>query len=123
MDSLTVKNKTEADSVTKPNIDKKTTNPSENGKLDEKKSSSIEDLVPKEVKDEMYFQRYEILKGQLEKIKIDELLNQLKPEDLIDQFCDPDHPVRVTFNDISAAAYRIKGGVENTPCTVRRKTK
>ncbi len=118
MEKLTVNNKTENDSVSKSTTVKKAINSSENGKLDDKKSSSIEDLVPKEIKEEMYTQRYEILKGQLEKIKIDELLNQIKPEDLIDQFCDPDHPIRITFNDISAAAYRIKGGVENTPCTV-----
>ena len=83
-----------------------------------KKSSSIEDLVPKEVKEEMYNQRYEILKEKLSKIQVDDLINQIQPEDLIDPFCDPDNPVKITFNDVSAAAYRIKGGVENTPCTV-----
>ena len=85
---------------------------------DNKKSSSIEDLVPKEVKEEMYNQRYEILKEKLSKIQVDDLINQIQPEDLIDPFCDPDNPVKITFNDVSAAAYRIKGGVENTPCTV-----
>ena len=83
-----------------------------------KKSSSIEDLVPKEVKEEMYNQRYEILKEKLSKIQVDDLINQIQPEDLIDPFCDPENPVKITFNDVSAAAYRIKGGVENTPCTV-----
>jgi hypothetical protein len=43
---------------------------------------------------------------------------EIADADLFDEFCDPDHPVKVHFNDISAAAYRIKGGVEITPCTV-----
>ena len=30
--------------------------------------------------------------------------------------CDPNNPVKVTFNDVSAAAYRIKAGIEMTPC-------
>jgi len=39
-------------------------------------------------------------------------------EDLKDPFCDPDHPVVVTFQDVSAAAFRIQGGIEKTPCNV-----
>ena len=116
METLNVKSSTDHNSA--PKLDKKYKNVPELNKLDEKKSSSIEDLVPKEIKDEMLFNRYEILKGQLEKIKMDEILGQITPDDLKDPFCDPENPVRVTFNDISAAAYRIKGGVENTPCTV-----
>lgn len=39
-------------------------------------------------------------------------------EEVLDPFCNPDHPVEVNFNDVSAAAYKIKGGVERTPCNV-----
>ncbi len=35
-----------------------------------------------------------------------------------DPFCDPEKPVKVEFSDVSAAAYQIKGAVDNTPCTV-----
>lgn len=37
-----------------------------------------------------------------------------------DCFCDPDHPVIVQFQDVSAAAYKIKSGIERSPCTVSR---
>jgi hypothetical protein len=35
-----------------------------------------------------------------------------------DAACDPAHPKTVKFQDISAAAYKIKGGIVRTPCTV-----
>ncbi|KAK6165469.1 hypothetical protein SNE40_022393 [Patella caerulea] len=35
-----------------------------------------------------------------------------------DEFCDPDNPVAIKFQDISAAAYKIKGGIQKTPCTI-----
>lgn len=38
--------------------------------------------------------------------------------ELKDKFCDPDNPVCITFRDISAAAYKIRDGVQNTPCTL-----
>ncbi|XP_033637122.1 L-threonine ammonia-lyase-like [Asterias rubens] len=37
-------------------------------------------------------------------------------EDLKDEFCDPDNPVVVKFQDVSAAAYKIKSGIQRTPC-------
>jgi threonine dehydratase len=37
-------------------------------------------------------------------------------DDLKDPYCDPDHPVVITFQDISAAAFKIHGGIEKTPC-------
>lgn len=37
-------------------------------------------------------------------------------DDLKDPFCDPDHPVVVTFQDVSAAAFKIQGGIDKTPC-------
>jgi len=39
-------------------------------------------------------------------------------DDLKDPFCDPDHPVVIRFQDVSAAAFRIQGGIDRTPCTV-----
>lgn len=35
-----------------------------------------------------------------------------------DPYCDPEKPVKVTFQDVSAAAYKIKGGIQKTPCFV-----
>ena len=41
------------------------------------------------------------------------------PDDLLkDQFCDPDNPVTINFREISAAAYKIQGGIQYTPCSV-----
>ncbi|XP_060600742.1 L-threonine ammonia-lyase-like [Ruditapes philippinarum] len=37
-------------------------------------------------------------------------------EVLVDRFCDPQKPQVVTFQDVSAAAYKIKGGIQKTPC-------
>ena len=39
-------------------------------------------------------------------------------EELIDPFCDPNNPVVIPFQEISAAAYKIKSGIERTPCVV-----
>ena len=38
----------------------------------------------------------------------------------LDPWCDDDHPKIVPFEKISAAAYRITGGVVKTPCDVSR---
>ena len=35
-----------------------------------------------------------------------------------DPFCDPNNPVIIPFQEISAAAYKIKSGIERTPCSV-----
>lgn len=37
---------------------------------------------------------------------------------LKDEFCDPDNPKKISFEDISAAAYKIRNGIQKTPCTV-----
>merc|ERR1712227_408860 len=37
-------------------------------------------------------------------------------EELKDVWCDPDDPIVIRFEDISAAAYRIKNGIIMTPC-------
>jgi hypothetical protein len=39
-------------------------------------------------------------------------------EDLYDEWCDPKKPRILRFDEIAAAAYRIKYGVEKTPCPV-----
>ena len=44
--------------------------------------------------------------------------SQSKSEPLVDKFCDPANPIKVLFQDVSAAAYKIKNGVMKTPCTV-----
>lgn len=68
------------------------------------------------MKEKVYQERLENIRGQLEQIDLHSL--EISEEDKFDKHCDPDHPVKVTFNDISAAAYRIKGGVYYTPCDV-----
>ena len=35
-----------------------------------------------------------------------------------DKFCDANCPVTVQFNEVTMAAYKIRGGIERTPCTV-----
>lgn len=35
-----------------------------------------------------------------------------------DPHCDPDNPIQVKFQDVSAAAYKIKSGVLRSPCSV-----
>lgn len=37
-----------------------------------------------------------------------------------DPFCDPDNPKKVTFQDVSAAAYKIKDGIHHSPCIKSR---
>jgi hypothetical protein len=65
---------------------------------------------------EQYTQRLQELKEGIKKVNLDTL--EIKPEDLIDPFCDPENPITINFSHISAAAYRLRGGIENTPCTV-----
>ena len=36
--------------------------------------------------------------------------------ELRDEWCDPNDPRSIRFEDISAAAYRIKDGITQTPC-------
>lgn len=40
-------------------------------------------------------------------------------EELHDPFCDPKNPQKISFRDITSAAFLIKGGIEKTPCPVR----
>ncbi|XP_033216677.1 L-threonine ammonia-lyase isoform X2 [Belonocnema kinseyi] len=37
-------------------------------------------------------------------------------DELIDPFCMEDHPLTITFEDITSAAFKVKTGVINTPC-------
>jgi len=37
-------------------------------------------------------------------------------DDLMDPFCDPEHPIKVNFQEVSAASFKIRGGIERTPC-------
>ena len=58
----------------------------------------------------------ENIRSELAEIDLKNL--EISEQDKFDKFCDPNNPVQVQFNDISAAAYRIKGGIEYTECTV-----
>lgn len=46
------------------------------------------------------------------------------PEDIMpevdDPFCNPDKPVKITFEEITSAAYKIRSGIVNTPCIVSK---
>ncbi|GFN77273.1 L-threonine ammonia-lyase-like [Plakobranchus ocellatus] len=44
-------------------------------------------------------------------------------EDVADPYCNPDCPQVINFNDVSAAAYKIKGGIEKTPCSLSQMSK
>jgi hypothetical protein len=46
------------------------------------------------------------------------LKKDFSDEPLTDRFCDPANPKKIQFQDVSAAAYKIKSGVQRTPCTV-----
>ncbi|KAH1006300.1 hypothetical protein HUJ05_007047 [Dendroctonus ponderosae] len=35
-----------------------------------------------------------------------------------DPFCNPENPVKITFEEITSAAYKIRSGIKNTPCEV-----
>lgn len=52
-----------------------------------------------------------------EKVNINQDLNE-KEEELIDPYCLDKNPLKITFHDVTSAAFLIKGGVENTPCFV-----
>lgn len=39
-------------------------------------------------------------------------------EEIIDPFCNPEKPQRISFHDVTSAAFLIRGGVERTPCPV-----
>ncbi|XP_071953535.1 L-threonine ammonia-lyase-like [Antedon mediterranea] len=43
-------------------------------------------------------------------------IEDMKDGDLKDELCDPDNPICVKFQDVSAAAYKIKSGIQRTPC-------
>lgn len=73
------------------------------------------------MKHDNYMRRMQQLSDEITKIDLDKL--DIRPEDLKDPYCNPEKPINISFNDISAAAYRLKGGIENTPCTVRHKFK
>jgi hypothetical protein len=70
------------------------------------------------MREKIYEERLEYLREEISRIDLTSL--NLDPEDLVDKFCDPNNPVRISFNDVSAAAYKIKGGVDVTPCTVNK---
>lgn len=41
-----------------------------------------------------------------------------KGSELVDPFCVENQPQLLTFEDVSSAAFKIKGGIINTPCVV-----
>lgn len=41
-------------------------------------------------------------------------------DDLNDPYCVEDNPQRITFEDVTSAAFKIKCGIINTPCVKSR---
>lgn len=41
-------------------------------------------------------------------------------QEFLDPFCNADNPQIITFQDVTSAAFKIKKGIEYTPCPVRR---
>lgn len=39
-------------------------------------------------------------------------------ETVKDPFCDEKNPKIITFHDVTSASFKIKGGIEYTPCPV-----
>lgn len=39
-------------------------------------------------------------------------------EEFADPFCNADNPQIITFQDVTSAAFKIKSGIEHTPCPV-----
>ncbi|CAF3950978.1 unnamed protein product [Adineta steineri] len=60
-------------------------------------------------------QRQQELENEIKNIDLSTL--EITAEDMIDEWCNPDEPRVLRFEEIAAAAYRIKFGVEKTPCT------
>lgn len=58
--------------------------------------------------------------GSLQMSMADKMEVTLDEEDdesnLKDMFCDPENPIVAQFQDVSAAAYKIRSGIERTPC-------
>ena len=51
-------------------------------------------------------------------IQTEEFSDEAQPaEELFDPWCDPANPQVIQFQDISAAAFKIKSGIMMTPCT------
>jgi hypothetical protein len=76
----------------------------------------LEDIASSALKEKLYVDRLENIRMQLAELDLKNI--ETSEADKFDKFCDLKNPVRIQFNDISAAAYRIKGGVEYTPCNV-----
>lgn len=45
--------------------------------------------------------------------------SQSNPEELSDPYCVEESPTKITFEDVTSAAFKIKCGIINTPCVVR----
>ncbi|KAK4884994.1 hypothetical protein RN001_001265 [Aquatica leii] len=49
-------------------------------------------------------------------MEFDSINLETEDEILHDPFCDPNKPLKISFEDISSAAFKIKSGVVRTPC-------
>lgn len=45
-------------------------------------------------------------------------LLQESEDSIEDPVCNPHRPVKISFEEITSAAYRVRSGILNTPCIV-----
>uniref|UniRef100_T1GDD9 L-serine deaminase n=1 Tax=Megaselia scalaris TaxID=36166 RepID=T1GDD9_MEGSC len=53
---------------------------------------------------------------KMEVLKLETNNNDVPEEEFIDPYCVEGKPQKITFQDVTSAAFLIKGGVERTPC-------
>lgn len=58
------------------------------------------------------------LETELAEISLNVEDDQEDREDILDEFCDPENPKTLTFQDVSAASFKIKKGVVKTECSL-----
>lgn len=58
--------------------------------------------------------------GDISLIKLNDISESDKniDEEIEDPFCNANNPLKITFQDVTSAAFMIKNGVELTPCPV-----
>ena len=59
----------------------------------------MEDISAASYREKLYYDRLEELREKIGKVDLKNI--EIKDEDLIDEFCNPNKPVRIQFNDIS----------------------
>lgn len=48
----------------------------------------------------------------------EDIIDKDDDDEIEDPFCNANNPLKITFQDVTSAAFMIKSGVELTPCPV-----